>query len=88
MARDDFPLLDVADALTAADEALQDAAWHLTQIWETCEQQYPPAAHETLLNLTALRELLAQVVPPGLHEAIQREQAAMQEAADRWESSS
>ena len=51
----DWPLLDIAQALNDADQALSDIVYYVHMLQADTEGHYPPDAEQLLANVAAIR---------------------------------
>ena len=80
-----YPLLDIHEALADADQHLNDILYYVRVLQADSDGHYPPDATQLLANVEAIRELLTEVIPPALQQAIADEQTQYDEDEARWE---
>jgi hypothetical protein len=85
---DDFPLLDIQQAVRACDACLAEIIDIIETLHIDCGQDIPPDGLHVLADVAVLRALLADLIPPALQAAIAAEQRQMDDEANRWEPSS
>ena len=85
---DCYQLLDIKEALTAAEEALGDAVYYVRTMRTDSGDAYPPEGATFVANATALLASLADLLPAAFAQAQAEEQAALDEESERWEPSS
>lgn len=73
--RNDWPLLDIQQAVQDADRNLADALYYIENLLHTTEGHYPRQADLLRANIAAARELLGWIIPPQCQEDIAKEQA-------------
>jgi DNA-binding transcriptional MerR regulator len=73
-----FPFLDIQDALRDADRNLADIARYVEALQHDTEGHLPRDAAQLLANVAACRELLGWILPPQTQEAIAKEQEELE----------
>lgn len=83
----EFPLLDVVDALNDVRGIFQDVIREVGMLQQDSAGQYPPEAEAFTANVQALLELLGAVMPVAFQQAVATEQTLYDEEEARWEPS-
>jgi len=81
----EFPLLDVADALNDVQGIFQDVIREVGMLQTDSNGHYPPEAEAFTANVQALLELLGMVMPDAFQQAVNAEATLYDEESARWE---
>jgi hypothetical protein len=73
-----FPFLDIQDALRDADRNLADIVRYVEALQQETEGHVPRDAAQLLANVAACREVLGWVLPPQTREDIAKEQEELE----------
>jgi len=81
----EFPLLDVQDALRDVATILEDCCREVGMLQQDSDGQYPPEGATFAANVQALLELLGAVMPEAFQQAVDDEQTLYDEEGVGWE---
>jgi len=81
----EFPLLDVADALNDVRGIFEDVIRDVSMLQQDSSGHYPPEGEAFSANVQALLELLGAVMPAAFREAVAAEATLFDESEARWE---